>query len=335
MEEFAAVSGISRPTLSKYFNDPQSVRKTTRARIEEALEHNDYRPNLYAVNQNRRMTRNIGVVVPFLTDPVFAEMARLIEMNCTEAGYRALLLGSQGRPELEQEHLSVLGSLRPAGVLFAPLGGNSNQEAIAQFCEDVPTVFFNSDVEGHGLGFVGSDNAELVENAVSQVMKSGPAPCFFDMKHPSGANALDRRVAYSKIMQRRGLEPQFVSIAGTGWDMEEIGRLGAHACLEEGGFPSRSILCCNDRLAIGLLSACFEKGQAVGTDAANSLKVVSIGNNPFSKFTCPALTTAAHDMEAMTKEATRKVFEMAEAGGRGQEKSITYIPSSLVARRSG
>ena len=38
MEEFAAVSGISRPTLSKYFNDPDSVRPSTRNRIEAALE---------------------------------------------------------------------------------------------------------------------------------------------------------------------------------------------------------------------------------------------------------------------------------------------------------
>ena len=62
MEEFAAVSGISRPTLSKFFNDPTSVRSSTRKRVEAALDRYDYRPNLYAMNQNRRLTKNIGVV---------------------------------------------------------------------------------------------------------------------------------------------------------------------------------------------------------------------------------------------------------------------------------
>ena len=76
MEDFAAVSGISRPTVSKYFNDPDSVRKTTRAKIEAALARYDYRPNIYAINQNRSRTKNIGLVVPNLTDPFFAEMAR-------------------------------------------------------------------------------------------------------------------------------------------------------------------------------------------------------------------------------------------------------------------
>ena len=74
MAEFAVASGISRPTISKYFNDPSSVRKSSRAKIEEALERFDYRPNIYAVNQNRQMTKNIGIVVPYLADPFFAEI---------------------------------------------------------------------------------------------------------------------------------------------------------------------------------------------------------------------------------------------------------------------
>ena len=69
MEEFAEVSGISRPTVSKYFNDPESVRKSTRGKIEAALEEYDYRPNIFAVNQNRKLTKNVGIVVPNLADP--------------------------------------------------------------------------------------------------------------------------------------------------------------------------------------------------------------------------------------------------------------------------
>jgi len=64
MEQFAAKSGVSRPTVSKYFNDPDSVRPSSRARIEAAIEKYDYRPNIYAMNQNRKLTKNVGIVVP-------------------------------------------------------------------------------------------------------------------------------------------------------------------------------------------------------------------------------------------------------------------------------
>ncbi|NDD90081.1 MAG: LacI family transcriptional regulator, partial [Rhodobacteraceae bacterium] len=122
MEEFAVVSGISRPTLSKYFNDPESVRQSTKAKIEAALELYAYRPNMYAMNQNRRSTRNIGIIVPFLADPFFAEIARNIENLVINEGYRPILLSSHGDPRQEVENLISLRDIKPAGVLLAPLG---------------------------------------------------------------------------------------------------------------------------------------------------------------------------------------------------------------------
>ena len=103
MEEFAAASGISRPTVSKYFNDPGSVRQSTRDKIEEALQRYEYRPNIYAVNQNRKLTKNVGVIVPFMADPFFAEIARQIEQRCIEAAIRAGNRGRHsGRPARDQ-----------------------------------------------------------------------------------------------------------------------------------------------------------------------------------------------------------------------------------------
>jgi len=105
MEEFASLSGISRPTLSKYFNNPQSVRASTRTRVEAALEKYDYRPNIYAINQNRRLTKNIGIVVPYLSDPFFAEIARNLEELVVAAGFRPILLSSQGSRADEIDNL--------------------------------------------------------------------------------------------------------------------------------------------------------------------------------------------------------------------------------------
>ena len=146
MEEFAAVSGLSRPTVSKYFNDPDSVRASTRERIEAAIEKYDYRPNIFAINQNRRLTKNIGIVVPYLADPFFAEMARKIEKRCIEAGFWPMLFSAYGDRQLENDILVSLRALRPAGVLLAPLGRSSDRSAIEKFTRDVPTVLFDSNI---------------------------------------------------------------------------------------------------------------------------------------------------------------------------------------------
>ena len=132
MEEFAAASGVSRPTVSKYFNDPDSVRPKTRARIEDALERYDYRPNIFAMNQNRKLTKNVGIVVPYLADPFFAEIARTLEQACIAAGYTPVLYSAHGEPDLENDILDSLRSLKPAGVLLAPFGKASDRDEIAR-----------------------------------------------------------------------------------------------------------------------------------------------------------------------------------------------------------
>jgi DNA-binding LacI/PurR family transcriptional regulator len=334
MEEFAAVSGISRPTVSKYFNDPDSVRSSTRQRIEAALEEYDYRPNIYAMNQNRRLTKNVGIVVPYLADPFFAEIARKIEQRCIDAGFRPTLYSAHGQQALEVDILDSLRSLKPAGVLLAPLGRASDRAEIEKFCADVPTILFDSNIDGVGEAFVGSDNFSFVSQTVEYLARTGEPPCFFEMRTPANPNANKRRNAYLAMMERLGLEPHVVKIEGEGWAFEEVGREGAFRVLETGGFPTNTVLCSNDRLAIGLLSACYEKGLRVGRGEGCALRVASHDDHPFSRFTCPSLTTAAHDYDSVANCAFRTLMDLIEAGGRFRKRSERLFSARLVLRAS-
>ncbi|KNG94948.1 LacI family DNA-binding transcriptional regulator [Pseudaestuariivita atlantica] len=334
MEDFAALSGISRPTISKYFNDPQSVRQSTRAKIEEAIERYDYRPNIFAMNQNRKLTKNVGIVVPYLADPFFAEIARNIEQRCIDSGYRPTLFSSHGDPELEVEILDTLRSLKPAGVLIAPLGRASRKGALERFCKDVPTVLFDSNLEGIGAAFVGSDNFSFVSQTVEYMTRTGAPPAFFEMRTPANPNANKRRSAYIEMMSRLGFDPKVIQIDGEGWAFEEIGRRGAHKVLEDGSLPTDAILCSNDRLAIGFLSACYERGLKVGRNPDCVLRVASNDDHPFSKFTCPALTTAAHDYERVAEHSVDSLFLLIENGGSLPTREETLFPARLVLRAS-
>ena len=334
MEEFAALSGISRPTVSKYFHDPDSVRPTTRARIEEALERFDYRPNIYAVNQNRKLTKNIGIVVPYLADPFFAEIARYLEQSCIAAGYRPFLFSAHGEQKLENEILDGLQSLKPAGVLLAPLGRISDKTAIEKFCASVPTVLFDSNLDGLGAAFIGSDNFSFVSQTVEYMTRTGEPPSFFEMRTPANPNANKRRKAYVEVMERLGFEPHVIKIEGTGWAFEEIGRQGALRVLDERKLRTNSVLCSNDRLAIGFLAACFERGIRVGRKEDCALRVASNDDHPFAKFTCPSLTTAAHDYDNVAARSVETLFELIENGGKLEERTETLFPARLVLRES-
>ena len=334
MEEFAAVSGISRPTLSKYFNDPDSVRRSTRSKIEEALTRFDYRPNVYAVNQNRQTTKNIGIVVPNLADPFFSEIGREVELACIAAGYSPILLSSHGSPEQERANLDSLRALKPAGVLLAPFGKASDRSEIECFNKDVPVVLFDANVESACEAFVGTNNDQSIDLMVEYLCRSGQAPCFFEMKSPSNPNANKRRNAYLESMGRHGYEARIYQADGEGWGFEEIGRAEGGRLLYENGFKTDTILCSNDRLAIGMLSAAYNLDIRVGHGPGCALRVAGHDDHPFSRFTCPSLTTISQDYSAIANRAASTLFEIIDTGERPKKREETLFHGRLVMRDS-
>ncbi|MEM9341407.1 MAG: LacI family DNA-binding transcriptional regulator [Pseudomonadota bacterium] len=334
MEDFAAVSGISRPTVSKYFNNPDSVRKSTRFKIEAALERYDYRPNIYAINQNRRRTKNIGLVVPNLTDPFFAAIARTMEGLIVGAGYNPLLLSSHGGPEQEIANLESLRSIKPAGVLLAPLGRASWSDDVAQFASEIPTVLFDSNLDGVGAAFFGSDNAQSIGLIVEYLCRSGEPPSLLEMKTPINPNANRRRRAYFAAMERLGLEPHVVQIDGTGWDFEEISYTEGQRVLEGGQLRTNTVLCSNDRLAIGFLAAAYDQGIRVGREAGCSLRIAGHDDHPFSRYTCPGLTTISQDYDSIGARSVEAILKLIGEDEPSETREEALFDGRLVMRKS-
>lgn len=334
MEEFAALCGVSRPTVSKYFHDRQSVRRTTREKIESALKRCDYRPNIFAVNQNRKLTKNVGIVVPYLADPFFAEIARRIENLVIRAGLRPILLSSHGDPALEVGNLQALRSIKPAGVLLAPLGRASNRAAIERFCADIPTVNFDSNIEGAGEAFIGHNNTQATELMLEYLTRIGEPPVFFEMRTPPNPNANKRHNAYIQTMERLGHTPQIIQAEGENWDFEEIGYRGGLKAITGKQLATGTVFCSNDRLAIGFLAAAYELGIRVGIGDDCALRVAGHDNHPFSRFTCPTLTTVSHNYTAIATGSVEMLLSLIESGERGAERRINLFDGELIMRAS-
>ena len=334
MEELASVSGISRPTLSKFFNNPHSVRKSTRARIEVALERYDYTPNVYAINQNRQLTRNVGIVVPFLADPFFAEVARKLELLCSGAGFNPILLSSHGDPDREIANLESLRGIRPAGVLLAPIGRRSHRAALEEFCEDISTVLFDCDVEGVGDAMFGTNHAQSTGLIVEYLIRTGEPPALFEMANAPNPNANKRRTAYEAAMRNLGCEPIVLSVEGGGWAFEEIACREAGRMIDARRLPTNTVFCSNDRLAIGFLAAAYEKGFRVGIGHGCALRVAGHDDHPFSRFTCPALTTVSQNYDQIARSSLDQLLATVASGERPGAKTSSLFDGRLIMRTS-
>ena len=308
MEEFAEAAGLSRPTVSKYFDNPSSVRYVTRQRIEAALKRYDFRPNLFAVNLNRRRSKIIGVIVPDPVDPFYAALTRRIEVRASRAGFLAFVLSSEGNPDLEEKAIKTFSSLNVAGAIIAPLGARSNRARIRALGKTIPLIFIDSRLDELGP-FVGTDNYQSISLMVDYLSRTGESPTYFDMP-PVNNNTIERRAAYQQAMTRLGLKPRFAPTKPRHtWEFEKYAFDETARILRAQGFPTKTILCANDRLAFGLMAAAFQAGLKIGIEPDCDIRVAGHDNHSLSAYTCPPLTTVSQNYGEMGRCALDLLFQ--------------------------
>jgi DNA-binding LacI/PurR family transcriptional regulator len=338
MEEFSAFVGLSRPTVSKYFNDPNSVRPSTRFTIEAALRKSGFRPSIFAVNLNRRRSNIIGVIVPDSTDPFYTGLTRRIEIMAEEAGLLAFVTSSDGQPDKEDQALLTFKSMNIAGAIIAPLGKQSHHENLARLATSIPIIYVDSPLD-EVSSFVGTDNNQSVGLIVDYLCRSGEPPCFLGMPLVNN-NAMAREAAYLAAMQRLSATPSIVPASpSTSWDFEKFGLDETLRLLQSGaGFPTKTVLCANDRIAFGVIAAAYRMGLAVGHGADADLRVAGHDNHHLSPYTCPPLTTVAQNFGEIGRLAVEMLLDRLEhPGGKGigpaHERRV-LLNAEIMLRRS-
>lgn len=334
MQEFAAASGLSRPTISKYFDDPGSVRGSTRARIEEALRRFDYRPNIFAQTLGRRRSRIIGMIVPHATDPFYAELVRHIELRCTAEGYLVIVLSSHGETRLEARAIETLLALRISGAIVVPLGFASDRAAIATLKANIPLVFADSPIDDQ-TPFVGTDNHRSIGQLVDYWVRIGERPTFFGLPRVNH-NGADRLAAYLAAMARVGQSPEVVGLDhDVDWNFERTGYEAALKRFDGSGFPTRAILCTHDRLAFGLMAAAYERGHSIGRGPGRDLLVTGHDDHPLSRYATPGITTVAQDFDRLGNLAVEVLLrQIGDLPASAASDGHHLLDARLVMRQS-
>lgn len=302
MEEFAVFVGLSRPTVSKYFNAPDSVRPATRQRIEAAIDASGFTPNLFATNLKRSRTRVLGIIVPTATDPFYMELVRQVEELASRAGYVVFMLSSNGRADREADAIARLESMNIAGAIVVPLGTRGPSARLASLARRSSIVYVDSAPDAD-TPFVGTDNAQSIGLMVEYLCRSGDAPCFLPMP-AINRNAEARLAAYEEAMARARENARVLSVPQClDWDFERYGHQQAGRALAT-GLPTRTILCANDRIALGALLAAWQAGVGVGRTEASQLRIAGHDDHPFARYSGPPLTTVSQDIRGIAQRAT-------------------------------
>jgi LacI family transcriptional regulator, repressor for deo operon, udp, cdd, tsx, nupC, and nupG len=310
MEEFAALAGVSRPTASKYFEKKDAVSPRSRMKIETMLKEVDYRPNLLASRLMRKDSKIIGVLIPSLGDPFYASIVRSIAMNALTYGYSVMIECSYGDPVLEAKAIENFLSVKVAGICYAPSGIRQVEKKLQRIQMDLPLIFIDAVFEGANYS-VRNNNRQTIGLITDYMLGAGRHPAFFPMPNVN-SNAQERLDVYLETMDMSEKSPIILPVGQSlRWDFEEWAREEALRMIRSNQLEGDAIICANDRVAFGVISAMFSEGLITFKEQ-NTLNISISGhdNQPLSKFTCPPLTTVEQDVENIGKCAIDMIMSL-------------------------
>lgn len=335
MEEFAIVCGVSRPTLSKYFSDPKRVKEVTRKQIEAALKKYKFEPNMFARHLNTKRSRNIGILVPTIADPFYAQMVSLLELALRARGCWPIQITTHARPDLEDEAVRTLLAFKAVGVVAAPLWAGANSPALARLNDAMPVVYFDSSPNDR-LSSAGNDNSQSMAAMVRYLCRSGEPPFFIDNPQPS-RNAEERRDSFRSAMIKEGHDPLIVCGATTdSWEFERLGFEIMQDILARNALPGKTVLCANDRMAFGVMAAAGEAGLIVGRDSHADIRVAGHDDHPLSRYANPSLTTMAQNADEIAARSVDLLLSHVKdaAAGNHAEPTAIVLEATIVMRDS-
>lgn len=337
MEELSREIDVSRPTLSRYFQDPSSVRDRTRAKIEQRLAAVDYVPNFFAMNLNRKRTKLIGVVIPHLNDIFQTNMVNAIELAAAESDYRIIAQNSHNDPQREVSAIETLRSMNADGIIISPLGEASDRTMLRRAEAHLPVVLIDSPALGNveDFDFVGNDNDQSIGLMVDYLVRSGHQPVFLPMPEVN-LSPVERTKAYRDSMTRLGLKPEILDIsnASVDWNFESFGYELMCGHFAAGRYTQATLLCANDRCAMGALKAAHEFGL-FPAGKVTDFRIAGHDNDVLTRFLHPGLTTVEQDVPRIAREALQILFRrMAEPRNMSDPPITRRIPARLVLRDS-
>lgn len=288
--DVAREAGVSMATVSRVVNNNPNVKPQTRKKVFEAIERLGYRPNAVARGLASKKTTTVGVVIPDISNAIFAEVARGIEDIANMYHYNIILCNADKRKEKEIRVINTLLEKQVDGLLF--MGGVVTEEHMQAFqTATVPIVLCGTNVEGNTMAAVDIDHQQAAHDAVKLLLDKGHRRIGMisgNLQDPN--NGFSRYNGYKNALEE----------AGVAFD-ESLVRIGNHR-YESGieamkyflELPERptAIFSATDEMAIGAIHAAQDAGLAIPGD----ISVISVDNSRMASMVRPLLTTVAQPM---------------------------------------
>ncbi len=324
--------GVSMMTVSRVINGRGDVSGATRQRVLEAVERLGYRPSGIARGLATRHTGTLGLVVPDIANPFFAEVARGVEEVAYSQGYNVFLCNTDEDPARELDVLGSLEEKRVDGVVLC--SSRLSDEDLQMAVDAYPAVVLVNRKAGQHVSTVVVDDVLGGRLATGHLIARGHRAIGF-LSGPQGSHSGQGRLegyAIEMASARLRRETRWIEPCGP---TAEQGRLAALRLLR-GSIELTALICYNDLVAVGALHACRELGR----DVPGSVAIVGFDDIPVAALVTPALTTCRVSRHELGARAVGLLLEhvrgegYAAGEGRGAPAAVVALKPELVVRAS-
>jgi LacI family transcriptional regulator len=323
--DVARAAKVSIATVSKVINRTGSISEKTRSRVLKVMEDLNYKPSVVASALTGKRTNTVGLLIPDLANPFFAEIARSVEDRGHEAGFNLMICSTDNDPDKESEYISLMRQKSVDGIILA--SGLVSDTAVKQLIDhQIPLAVIARDLPVLAVNAVLVDDFAGGYMAVSHLLSLGHRRIGVVAEDLRLMSSRERVRGYRHALEEAGAENDDSLVRVSDFTIEG----GRRAALELLQMPDRptALFACNDLLAIGAMRAAKELGLAIPED----LSVVGFDNTILAEIVDPGLTTVAQPIGNMGRQVVDLLIDEIQ----GEEKParrVVLLPR-LVERKS-
>jgi LacI family transcriptional regulator len=322
--DVARRAGTSTAVVSYVVNDgPRPVAAETRRRVLEAIAELGYRPNRVAQALRGQRSRVLGLIVPDISNPFYAELARVIENSADLLGYTLVLGNSEQDAQRELRYVRTFLDRQVDGLFL--ISGSSSDELMTLSSEiAVPFVLLDRRINYASNAYLiatdGVAGARIATNHLLSLGHRRIAALCGPSTMPS-----ERAKGYLQAMSEAGIAPRLYHSAD--FDRRSTFEL-AKEILGSADRPS-ALFATFDLAGISVLRAATDRGMSIPRDMA----VIGYDNIQEGLYSTPRLTTISQPTEELGTLATRHLIGLVE-GRIARTFGMRLITPQLVIRES-
>jgi LacI family transcriptional regulator len=332
LKDIAHDLGLSVVTISKVVRDHPDIGAKTRKRVLKRMKELNYRPNLAARSLITGHSWAIGIVVPDLLQPTFAQIAQVISAEVRKHGYSLFISSSEEDPKLERQEMDQL-LARSVDVMLI-VSAQGTHESFHHIEEQkIPYILLYRQIAGLECNFVGVNDKMVGDLAATHLIEQG-CRRIAHIRGPKGVStAIGRLEGYKKALAAHrmvSLPGHIVSIGSSGGLRGEIAGYEMTKKLLANKMRPDGIFCFDDTSALGAMRAILDAGLRIPEDVA----VVGCGNTPYSDFLRIPLTSVDIGSKQIGKRAAVLALRLAHKKVSMGLKSELIAPQIVVRASS-